>query len=156
MPEILPDRRSPAARRSVLAPSSFFAVLGGVFAALGSASAKLTVGAPSAHVGALAQALAPGLPAAATARALAGGLAALSNVLMWLFFTKALRYGQSTARVMMLQTAGNFAATAACGVYVFGDRLALQWWAGAALIAAGLVLVNTKAAPEGPQVPKRD
>ncbi|KAJ1877262.1 hypothetical protein LPJ57_004042 [Coemansia sp. RSA 486] len=45
---------------------------------------------------------------------------------------------------MMLQTISNFAVTALCGVYLFGDALSLQWWAGASLIAVGLVLLNSE------------
>ncbi|KAJ2786225.1 Transmembrane protein 42 [Coemansia javaensis] len=109
-------------------PAGLCAVLAGLFAALGSAGAKLAVGQEG------------GGPAA---RAALAGATAACNVLMWLAFTKALRYSDSTPRAMTLQTVSNFAATAVCGVYLFGDALSLQWWAGAALIAAGLAALNT-------------
>ncbi|KAJ2336967.1 Transmembrane protein 42 [Coemansia sp. RSA 2681] len=144
MPEI---QRNSTEYGGVLSPSSLFALAGGAFAALGSVSAKLAV---DQHTGALALAVNEMFPAAdsrlvmlLTRGLMLAGIGA-SNFFMWLFFTKALRYGRSTARVMMLQTVANFATTALCGVYVFGDVLGLRWWAGASLIAAGLALLNTE------------
>ncbi|KAJ1732152.1 hypothetical protein LPJ61_002185 [Coemansia biformis] len=130
-----------------MAPSSLFAVLAGLFAALGSVGAKLTVGRPE---GPLAEAVGRALPGAsaqalaAATRALLASATGACNVFMWLFFTKALRHSDSTPRVMMLQTVSNFAATAVCSIYLFGDTLSLQWWAGASLIAAGLALLNSE------------
>ncbi|KAJ1819625.1 hypothetical protein LPJ56_001539 [Coemansia sp. RSA 2599] len=157
MPEIQPDhfsqqypnRYSPPEYRYVLAPSNFFAILGGAFAALGSVSAKLAV---AQQTSTLTQFILQVLPKTQTnARALAVisrvmmlGCIAFCNFFMWLFFTKALRFGDSTPRVMMLQTISNFAVTAVCGVYLFGDALSLQWWGGASLIAVGLVLLNSE------------
>ncbi|KAJ2812599.1 pyridoxamine-phosphate oxidase [Coemansia furcata] len=142
-----PNRDNPPEFSYVLAPSSFFALSAGVFAALSSVSAKLAV---DQHTESVAQALALIFPSAGS-RVLglltrAGMLAAIGicNFFMWLFFTKALRYGQSTPRVMMLQTVANFATTAACGVYIFGDVLAVRWWMGASLIAVGLALLNSE------------
>ncbi|KAJ2489991.1 pyridoxamine-phosphate oxidase [Coemansia sp. RSA 2050] len=142
-----PNQDNPAEFSYVLAPSSFFALSAGVFAALSSVSAKLAV---DQHTGSVAQALVLIFPSFDT-RLLglltrASMLAAIGacNFFMWLFFTKALRYGQSTARVMMLQTVANFVTTAACGVYIFGDVLAVRWWMGASLIAVGLALLNTE------------
>ncbi|KAJ1816192.1 pyridoxamine-phosphate oxidase [Coemansia sp. RSA 2671] len=155
MPEIQPDhfgkqypnRDNPAEFSYVLAPSSFFALSAGVFAALSSVSAKLAV---DQHTESVAQALGlifPGfdgrLLGLVTRASMVAAIGA-SNFFMWLLFTKALRYGQSTARVMMLQTVANFATTAACGVYMFGDALAIRWWMGASLIAVGLALLNTE------------
>ncbi|KAJ2747683.1 hypothetical protein GGI20_000332 [Coemansia sp. BCRC 34301] len=127
-------------------PKTLFALAGGAFAALGSVSAKLAV---DQRTGTLALAVAEMVPGAdlGTVMLVTRGamLAAIGacNFFMWLFFTKALRYGRSTARVMMLQTVANFATTALCGVYVFGDVLGLRWWMGASLIAAGLALLNS-------------
>ncbi|KAJ2708432.1 Transmembrane protein 42 [Coemansia spiralis] len=137
----------PAIQQRVAATSVLFAALAGLFAALGSVGAKLTVALDAGPlVGAVYAAL-PGASAqvvAVAARALLAGAAAACNVLMWLFFTKALRHSDSTARVMVMQTVSNFAATAICGVYLFGDALSLQWWAGASLIAAGLAMLEAK------------
>ncbi|KAJ2889708.1 hypothetical protein IWW38_004549 [Coemansia aciculifera] len=130
--------------------SLFFALAGGGFAALGSVSAKLAV--DQGDTPALAHFVSSWFPAAAglspggvaaTARVLMLGCIGVCNFLQWLFFTKALRFGQSTARVMMLQTVANFAMTAVCGVYVFGDVLGLRWWMGASLIAAGLTMLSS-------------
>ncbi|KAJ2063730.1 pyridoxamine-phosphate oxidase [Coemansia sp. S146] len=146
-----PNQENPAEFSCVLAPSSFFALSAGVFAALSSVSAKLAV---DQHTESVAQALALIFPGASTRvvglLTRAGMLAAIGvcNFFMWLFFTKALRYGRSTARVMMLQTVANFVTTAACGVYIFGDVLAVRWWMGASLIAVGLALLNSEKSVE--------
>ncbi|KAJ2793435.1 Transmembrane protein 42, partial [Coemansia helicoidea] len=112
------NRQPAAAGWRVAAPSALFAALAGLFAALGSVGAKLTVGLDADP---LVQAVCGALPGASAqavagaARALFAGATGVCNVLMWLFFTKALRHSDSTPRVMMLQTASNFAVTAACG-----------------------------------------
>ncbi|KAJ1641864.1 hypothetical protein J3B02_002821 [Coemansia erecta] len=160
MPEIQPDhfakqypnKYNPPEYKYVLAPSNFFAILGGAFAALGSVSAKLAVAQDQQQTSMLTQLIHQVLPETlSNARALAAisrgmmlGCIALCNFFMWLFFTKALRFGDSTPRVMMLQTISNFAVTALCGVYLFGDVLSLQWWGGASLIAIGLVMLNSE------------
>ncbi|KAJ1879173.1 hypothetical protein LPJ66_011750 [Kickxella alabastrina] len=161
MPEIQPDhfdkqfpnRNNPAEHAYLPSPSSFFAILGGAFASLSSVSAKLAV---NQQPGALTMLIHQLMPSTSTnahllsliSRAVMLGSIGLSNFFMWLFFTKALRYGDSTPRVMMLQTASNFAMTALCGVYLFGDVLSMQWWWGASLIAAGLVLINSEKSAE--------
>ncbi|KAJ2355654.1 hypothetical protein IWW50_003168 [Coemansia erecta] len=161
MPEIQPDhfarqfpnRHNPPEFALAPAPSTFFAVLGGTFAALSSVSAKLTVSQPPPYLAALLAELLPAHAPALITRAAMVAATLACNFFMWLFFTKALRYGESTPRVMMLQTATNFAVTAVCGVYLFGDALSVQWWAGASLIAAGLVALNSEKAEfvcEGP------
>ncbi|KAJ2365221.1 hypothetical protein IW150_006269 [Coemansia sp. RSA 2607] len=157
MPEIHPDqfakqypnKYNPPENAYFPAPSSFFALLGGTFAALSSVSAKLAV---SEHTELLRHLLLQLLPSAehntgllATAeRAVMVGSIAACNFFMWLFFTKALRFARVTSHVVMLQTVANFAVTALCGVYLFGNALSAQWWAGASMIAAGLVLLNTE------------
>ncbi|KAJ2162128.1 hypothetical protein GGF46_000870 [Coemansia sp. RSA 552] len=122
--------------------------MGGMFAALGSVGAKLTVGlSASGTVVGLAHQVFPHASTQALGAAVRAVLVAAtgaSNFFMWLFFTKALRYGESTPRVMMMQTISNFVVTAACGVYLFGDALSLQWWAGASLIAGGLAMLNAE------------
>ncbi|KAJ2607776.1 Transmembrane protein 42 [Coemansia sp. RSA 1365] len=131
----------------MLSPSSFFAILAGLFAALGSVSAKLTVNISASPFPDLVRQTLPRINTRALevlSRILMAIGVGASNFFMWLFFTKALRFGDSTPRVMMLQTASNFAATAVCGVYLFGDALSMQWWAGASLIVIGLVILNSE------------
>ncbi|KAJ2084231.1 Transmembrane protein 42 [Coemansia sp. RSA 988] len=140
----------------MLSQSSLLAVLAGLFAALGSVSAKLTVNISASPFPDLVHQMLPHINPHALAtlsRILMAVTVGACNFLMWLFFTKALRFSDSTPRVMMLQTASNFAATAVCGVYLFGDALSMQWWAGASLIAVGLVILNS-ANPMAPMVEK--
>ncbi|KAJ2501464.1 Transmembrane protein 42 [Coemansia sp. RSA 1972] len=151
MPEIqidrfaqqFPNKYNPPSYAYVPAPSTFFAILGGTFAALSTVTAKLTVSSPPLYLQQLTTAL-HATHSTHIIRILMISATIVCNVFMWLFFTKALRFGDSTPRVMMMQTAANFAVTAACGVYVFGDALSVQWWAGASLIGAGLVALNVE------------
>ncbi|KAI9506049.1 pyridoxamine-phosphate oxidase [Coemansia spiralis] len=155
MPEIQPDhfarqypnKHNPPKYKYVLAPSNFFAIVGGIFASLSSVSAKLAVDQRTSIATEALQKLLPTassqLLSMATRGLMLAGIGAC-NFFMWLFFTKALRYGDSTPRVMLLQTVSNFVVTALCGVYLFGDALSMQWWCGASLIAVGLVLLNSE------------
>ncbi|ORX67754.1 hypothetical protein DL89DRAFT_259014 [Linderina pennispora] len=118
--EQYPNRINPPEYPYVLYPSNFFAILGGTFASLSSVSAKLAVAQNTSL---------PSPPATFSCG---------------LFFTKALRYGDSTVRVMMVQTVSNFAVTALAGVYLFGDVLSMQWWCGATLIAVGLTCLSSE------------
>ncbi|KAJ2455690.1 hypothetical protein EV183_000537 [Coemansia sp. RSA 2336] len=155
MPEVHPDhfatqypnRHNPAEFWYVPSASSFFAILGGVFAALSSVTAKLTVDLNSEYVASLLSLLMPAAPrhvAQLASRSLLVASTVACNFFMWLFFTKALRYSSSTARAVTLQTVSNFATTAVCGTVLFGDTLALQWWAGVSLIAVGLAILNSQ------------
>jgi uncharacterized membrane protein len=78
-----------------------------------------------------------------------GGMIA-ANAAMWAFFTLSLNRTSSSARVTVINSCANFCFTAIFGHLCFGEPLALRWWFGAALMAAGGVLVaqptdNTKA-----------
>ncbi|KAI8324168.1 hypothetical protein GQ54DRAFT_252697, partial [Martensiomyces pterosporus] len=123
------------------------AIAGGFFAALSSVSAKLAVDRNTSLITEAVHQVMPKADIALLAFMTRGimllGIAA-ANFFMWLFFTKALRYGDSTPRVMMLQTVSNFVTTAAFGVYLFGDVLSMRWWCGATLIALGLTLLNSE------------
>ncbi|KAJ1956847.1 pyridoxamine-phosphate oxidase [Dipsacomyces acuminosporus] len=145
--EQYPNKNNPPEYKHVLAPSNFFAILGGAFAALSSVSAKLAVDRHTELVAEAIHQIVPTADATVLAYATRGimllGIGAC-NFFMWLFFTKALRYGDSTPRVMMFQTVSNFVTTAVFGVYLFGDVLSLKWWSGATLIAVGLTLMNTE------------
>ncbi|KAJ1796729.1 hypothetical protein LPJ59_003568 [Coemansia sp. RSA 2399] len=153
-----PSKYSPPEHKHLPTTSSFFAFVGGVFASLSSVGAKLAVVSseqPTSVSMAVQEALSAASPRTVdmVSRALFVGFVGACNFLMWLFFTKALRYGDSTARVMMIQTVSNFAVTAVLGVQLFGDVLSLRWWCGASLIAAGLVFLQTEKSvgyvPEG-------
>lgn len=77
------------------------------------------------------------------------------NGVMWTLFTKALARGTSTTQVSIMNTSTNFMVTALLGALIFSEALPPLWWAGAALLVAGNVIVGRKdgakdAAAEGP------
>lgn len=78
---------------------------------------------------------------------------------MWTLFTQALARGTSTTQVSIMNTSTNFMITAMLGALIFSEVLPPLWWAGAALLVAGNVIVGRKddtkdagvaAAAEGP------
>ncbi|KAJ2528029.1 hypothetical protein EV175_007493, partial [Coemansia sp. RSA 1933] len=108
-----PGKYHPPENTHLPTTSSFFAFVGGVFASLSSVGAKLAVvsGDQAAGVSlAVQEVLSAASPRTVdvVSRALLVGFVGACNFLMWLFFTKALRYGHSTARVMTIQTVSNF------------------------------------------------
>ncbi|KAI1011109.1 hypothetical protein LB504_002793 [Fusarium proliferatum] len=81
------------------------------------------------------------------------------NGIMWTLFTQALARGTSTTQVSIMNTSTNFMVTAVLGALIFSEALPPLWWAGAALLVAGNVIVGRKdetkdagaaAAAEGP------
>ncbi|KIL93572.1 hypothetical protein FAVG1_03554 [Fusarium avenaceum] len=81
------------------------------------------------------------------------------NGVMWTLFTQALARGTSTTQVSIMNTSTNFMITAMLGALIFSEVLPPLWWAGAALLVAGNVIVGRKdetkdagatAAAEGP------
>ncbi|RSL73228.1 hypothetical protein CEP54_000360 [Fusarium duplospermum] len=96
-------------------------------------------------------------------RALFFALNLTFNGVMWTLFTKALARGTSTTQVSIMNTSTNFMVTAVLGALIFSEALPPLWWAGAALLVAGNVIVGrkdeTKDAAEGPAyvpVPEED
>lgn len=61
---------------------------------------------------------------------------------MWSLFTTALARGTSTTQVSILNTSTNFVFTALLGFFIFSEALPPTWWAGAALLVAGNVIVG--------------
>ncbi|KAF4996059.1 hypothetical protein FGRMN_4721 [Fusarium graminum] len=81
------------------------------------------------------------------------------NGVMWTLFTQALARGTSTTQVSIMNTSTNFMITAVLGALIFSEVLPPLWWAGAAFLVAGNVIVGRKdetkdagaaAAAEGP------
>ncbi|KAI9717206.1 MAG: hypothetical protein M1828_007399 [Chrysothrix sp. TS-e1954] len=72
------------------------------------------------------------------------GLNLVSNAIMWILFTRALTAATSTTRVSILNTSANFMVTAILSMMIFGEGLPLGWWAGAALLVAGSVIIGTR------------
>lgn len=63
---------------------------------------------------------------------------------MWTLFTTALAKGTSTTQVSIMNTSTNFVLTALLGFVIFSEALPPLWWAGAALLVAGNVVIGTK------------
>ncbi|KAF7543513.1 hypothetical protein G7Z17_g10675 [Cylindrodendrum hubeiense] len=66
------------------------------------------------------------------------------NGVMWTLFTKALARGTSTTQVSIMNTSTNFMVTALLGFVIFSESLPPLWWAGAALLVAGNVVIGSK------------
>jgi hypothetical protein len=63
---------------------------------------------------------------------------------MWALFTRALTAGPSTTKVSITNTSANFLVTAFLGMLVFGEPVRGLWWLGAAMMAAGCILVGMR------------
>jgi hypothetical protein len=63
---------------------------------------------------------------------------------MWTLFTRALAKGTSTTQVSIINTSTNFVLTALLGLFIFAEALPPLWWAGAALLVVGNVIVGRK------------
>jgi len=82
------------------------------------------------------------------------GLNLAFNGVMWSLYTSALAKGNSTTQVSIMNTSTNFMVTAILGFAVFSEALPPLWWAGAALLVAGNVILgraenNSSSASDG-------
>lgn len=68
---------------------------------------------------------------------------------MWTLFTQALAKGNSTTQVSIMNTSANFVITALLGLAIFSESLPPLWWAGAALLVAGNVIIGRGKQEEG-------
>ncbi|KAI3335191.1 hypothetical protein F4824DRAFT_465089, partial [Ustulina deusta] len=68
----------------------------------------------------------------------------LFNIIMWTLFTQALAKGNSTTQVSIMNTSTNFMISALMGLAIFAEALPPLWWAGAALLVAGNVILGRK------------
>jgi hypothetical protein len=66
------------------------------------------------------------------------------NGIMWALFTKALARGTSTTQVSIINTSANFMITAILGFFIFTESLPPLWFAGAALLVAGNVIIGRR------------
>ncbi|KAH7136489.1 hypothetical protein EDB81DRAFT_802322 [Dactylonectria macrodidyma] len=143
----------PASTTAVSSPSGptqwiFYAVASGACAAFNGVFAKLTT---TELTGSLSNKIADtfGLSdfeniVEVAVRALFFGLNLTFNGVMWTLFTKALARGTSTTQVSIMNTSTNFMITALLGFVIFSESLPPLWWAGAALLVAGNVIVGRK------------
>ncbi|MCI4373999.1 hypothetical protein PGIGA_G00001020 [Pangasianodon gigas] len=136
-----------------------YALLAGLFGALASSSAKLSLGASylkelcDTAVRTWAEeeeedSLTPGVHTTACdwvhipLRLVCGLLLFSSNAVMWTFFAKALRHSSSSARATVTTTASNFISSAFLGHVIFGESHALLWWVGISLTLSGLFILH--------------
>ncbi|KAL2402678.1 hypothetical protein ABEF93_003224 [Exophiala dermatitidis] len=66
------------------------------------------------------------------------------NAAMWALFTAALTRSDSTTRVSIVNVSANFMITAILGWMVFNEKLNGMFWGGAALLAAGNVVIGRR------------
>ncbi|KAL2438485.1 hypothetical protein ABEF95_011105 [Exophiala dermatitidis] len=66
------------------------------------------------------------------------------NAAMWALFTAALTRSDSTTRVSIVNVSANFMITAILGWMVFNEKLNGVFWGGAALLAAGNVVIGRR------------
>ncbi|KAI1660742.1 hypothetical protein F4813DRAFT_262541 [Daldinia decipiens] len=77
------------------------------------------------------------------------GLNLVFNGVMWTLFTQALAKGNSTTQVSIMNTSANFVITALLGLVIFSESLPPLWWAGAALLVVGNVIIGRGKQEEG-------
>ncbi|OBT75315.1 hypothetical protein VF21_04678 [Pseudogymnoascus sp. 05NY08] len=77
-------------------------------------------------------------------RAIFFALNLIFNGIMWTLFTKALSRSPSTTQVAILNTSANFMITAILGLVIFSESLPPLWFAGAALLVAGNVIIGRR------------
>ncbi|KAI2619919.1 hypothetical protein GGR54DRAFT_601814 [Hypoxylon sp. NC1633] len=123
-----------------------FAIASGACAAFNGVFAKLTTNELSTNI---AQAISGVLGLAdfegfveVAVRASFFGLNLVFNGVMWTLFTQALAKGNSTTQVSIMNTSTNFVITALLGLAIFAESLPPLWWAGAALLVAGNVIIG--------------
>lgn len=63
---------------------------------------------------------------------------------MWTLFTRALTASPSTTKVTITNTTANFLVTGVLGMLVFRENVNAQWLLGAALMAAGCIIVGMR------------
>ncbi|KAI0022305.1 hypothetical protein F4780DRAFT_733750 [Xylariomycetidae sp. FL0641] len=125
-----------------------YAVASGACAAFNGVFAKLTTNDLTTHISrALSSAL--GLSSIETyleigVRCIFFGLNLAFNGVMWTLFTQALARGHSTTQVSIMNTSANFMLTALLGLAIFAESLPPLWWAGAALLVVGNVIIGRK------------
>jgi drug/metabolite transporter (DMT)-like permease len=76
------------------------------------------------------------------------------NAIMMNAFVKAMNFASSVTAVV-INTASNFFCTAVLGMLIFGEPLPLLWWAGAALILAGVAIIAISGSSAVPQSPSK-
>ncbi|MCL4143590.1 UNVERIFIED_CONTAM: hypothetical protein GTU68_023311 [Idotea baltica] len=66
----------------------------------------------------------------------------LLNCIMWISFTKALRFTSTSLEATIINTASNFFSTAVIGQVLFEEVVTGLWWMGTVLILCGLLIMH--------------
>ncbi|KAI9901581.1 hypothetical protein N3K66_003398 [Trichothecium roseum] len=138
----------PPSAWSARAQWMFFALASGACAAFNGVFAKLTTTKLTSSLSStIAEALGLSWSGNLVEVAVRGLFFALNiafNGVMWALYTQALARGTSTTQVSVMNTSANFVVTALAGLAVFSESLPPVWWAGAALLVAGNVIIGRK------------
>ncbi|XP_024904669.1 transmembrane protein 42 [Pteropus alecto] len=105
----------------------------GAFGALAAASAKLAFGS-QVNVGYCALGII---------------VMAITNSLMWTFFSRGLSFSMSSAIASVTVTFSNILSSAFLGFVLYGECQEVLWWGGALLILCGLTLTHRTLPPVG-------
>lgn len=105
----------------------------GAFGALAAASAKLAFGS-EVNVGYCALGII---------------VMAITNSLMWTFFSRGLSFSMSSAIASVTVTFSNILSSAFLGFVLYGECQEVLWWGGALLILCGLTLTHRTLPPVG-------
>ncbi|XP_039693451.1 transmembrane protein 42 isoform X2 [Pteropus medius] len=110
-----------------------YCLCAGAFGALAAASAKLAFGS-EVNVGYCALGII---------------VMAITNSLMWTFFSRGLSFSMSSAIASVTVTFSNILSSAFLGFVLYGECQEVLWWGGALLILCGLTLTHRTLPPVG-------
>ncbi|KAM5234155.1 transmembrane protein 42 [Hipposideros larvatus] len=72
---------------------------------------------------------------------------AMTNSLMWTFFSRGLSFSMSSAIASVTVTFSNILSSAFLGFVLYGECQEVLWWGGAFLILCGLILIHRNLSP---------
>ncbi|XP_075412073.1 transmembrane protein 42 isoform X2 [Tenrec ecaudatus] len=135
--EFPPRRQAGAMRRRFW--GVFNCLCAGAFGALAAASAKLAFSS-EVHMGLCVLGIV--------------GMA-LTNSLMWTFFSRGLSFSMSSAIASVTVTFSNILSSAFLGYVLYGEFQEVLWWGGVFLILCGLTLIHRKLPPTWKALPHK-
>ncbi|XP_030742833.2 transmembrane protein 42 [Echinops telfairi] len=80
---------------------------------------------------------------------------ALTNSLMWTFFSRGLSFSMSSAIASVTVTFSNILSSAFLGYVLYGEFQEVLWWGGVFLILCGLTLIHRKLPPTWKALPHK-
>lgn len=70
------------------------------------------------------------------------GLSIISNLLMWLFYTKSLQLSTNTLLATSINKLSNFIFTTLISYLLFNDKLTIKWFIGIQFLFVGILILN--------------